>query len=159
MVVTVAIDEGPRFAIGAVAVKDHPELVDRLRVRSGMTFSRTAVADDRATLETLVQDEGYAFALVLPLTHVDLDRATIDVTWEIDRGKRARFGLFDIYNAPTDLVRSELGLAEGEPFSMSRLMAGKQRLISRGLTGVTIATKRGRTPELVDVIVELPAPD
>jgi outer membrane protein insertion porin family len=157
--IAIAIEEGPKFTIGSVIVKDHPELLDKVMTRPGTTFSRTQIAEDRETLQTFYEDQGYAFANVLPLTRVDLEHATIDLTFEIDRGKRARFGRFDIYNAPVDLVRSELGVAEGERFNSSRLETARRRLIAAGFTDVVISTKRGRTPELVDVVVELPSRD
>lgn len=95
------------------------------------------------------QDQGYAFANVLPLTHLDLARATIDLTFEIDRGKRAKFGRFTIYNAPVEIVRRELGIGEGEQFSESKLEAGRRRLIASGFADVVISTKRGAKDDLV----------
>ncbi len=156
--IALEIDEGPKFTMGTVTVVGHEELLDRVWMRPGMTFSRTQIAEDREALSVYYQDQGYAYANVLPLTHVDLAHATIDLTFEIDRGKRARFGRITVYNAPVDVVRRELGIAEGEQFSQSKLELGRDRIRAKGMPGVVISTKRGAKEDLVDVTVELPEP-
>jgi outer membrane protein insertion porin family len=157
--IAIALDEGPKFTMSAVRVKDRPELLDKLWLREGMTFSRTHIADDRELLSTFFQDQGYAYVNVLPMTKVDVEHATIELTYEIETGKKTRIGAVHVYNASVELVRRELGLAEGEMFNETRLEAGKARLIAKGLTDVVISTKHGAKPDTIDINIELPSSD
>jgi outer membrane protein insertion porin family len=68
----------------------------KINLRAGLTFSRTTIAEDREKLSSFYQDQGYAYANVLPLTKVDLDKRQISLTFEISRGKRAYFERINI---------------------------------------------------------------
>jgi outer membrane protein assembly factor BamA len=76
--ITIRIDEGARFSIGAVEFRGFPTAVDDLvRVRAGDLFSRTTLVEDRERLEA-------AFgATVMPMTKMNQQLHTIDLTFEL----------------------------------------------------------------------------
>src|SRR5512140_2505702 len=100
MYLSIPIDEGPVFTIGAVNFKGDlmpagptgpAKNLEKIKMRAGYKFSRTLIAEDREALSSYYQDQGYAYANVLPLTMVDLDKKQINLTFEVARGKRAYF--------------------------------------------------------------------
>lgn len=161
--VTIPIEEGPVFRMGPVTVtgdligsaKANLALV---RVRPGSVFSRTTIAKARETLSDFYQDQGYAYANVLPLTKIDLDRKTIGLTFEIKRGKRAYFERIEIHGntkTATHTIQRALEVVEGDMFTNAGLVEGKRRLYALGFDDVVMATKRGSSDERVVLIVEV----
>jgi outer membrane protein insertion porin family len=161
--VTIPIQEGPVFRMGAITVTG--ELIGsakahlaKLRVRPGRVFSRSLLAADIQTLSELYQDQGYAYANVLPLTKVDLDRKTIGLTLEITRGKLASFERIEVYgNARTTIhaIRRAMDITEGAPFTNAGLLEGKRRILALGVDDVAFSIKRGSSDELVVLTIEV----
>ena len=162
--VTIAIEEGPRFAYGAIDVKGdllgtpahHLALT---RSRPGATFARSMVEADRKTLELHYQDLGFANASVAPRPRVDLAHQRIAVDFEIVRGKRVFVERIDIRgNTKTrdKVIRRELRIAEGELFNATDLERSRQRVMALGyFEAVAISTHRGCCEDMIDVAVEI----
>lgn len=164
MYLSIPVDEGPVFTIGAVNFKGDliggvPKNLSKVRIRPGMTFSRTKIAEDRENLSAFYQDQGYAYANVLPLTKVDLDKRTISLTFEVSRGKRAYFERINIRgNSKTrdKVIRREMKISEGELFNNTNLEVSKRRIMALGFfENVVVSTKRGSSDEFVEVNVEV----
>ncbi|MCX5747933.1 MAG: outer membrane protein assembly factor BamA [Proteobacteria bacterium] len=164
MYLSIPIDEGPVFTIGAVNFKGDligtiPENLGRVHVRPGMTFARTTIAEDREKLSSFYQDQGYAYANVLPLTKVDLPNRRINLTFEVARGKRAYFERINIRgNSKTrdKVIRREMKISEGELFNNTNLEISKRRINALGFfENVVVSTKRGSSDEFVEVNVEV----
>jgi outer membrane protein insertion porin family len=164
MYVSIPIDEGPVFSIGTISFKGDligGEAKNRefIRIQPGATFSRTRIAEDREALSAYYQDQGYAYANVLPLTKVDLEKQTISLTYEVSRGKRAYFERINIRgNSKTrdKVIRREMKISEGELFNNTNLEVSKRRVMALGFfENVVVSTKRGSSDEFVEVNVEV----
>jgi outer membrane protein insertion porin family len=164
MYLSIPIDEGPVFSIGAVNFKGDligspAQNLAKIRMRPGVTFSRTQIAEDREKLSASYQDQGYAYANVLPLTKVDLPNRKISLTYEVARGKRAYFERINIRgNAKTrdKVIRREMKISEGELFNNTNLEISKRRITALGyFENVVVSTKRGSSDEFVEVNVEV----
>lgn len=164
MYLSIPIDEGPVFQIGAVGFKGDligtpANNLSKIHMRPGMTFSRTMIAEDREKLSAYYQDQGYAYANVSPLTKVDLATRRISLTYEVARGKRAYFERINIRgNAKTrdKVIRREMKIAEGELFNNTNLEVSKRRITALGyFENVAVSTKRGSSDEFVEVNVEV----
>ncbi|CAN5809089.1 outer membrane protein assembly factor BamA [soil metagenome] len=164
MYLSIPVDEGPVFTIGSVTFKgdligSSEENAKRIRLKPGMTFSRTIIAEDREKLSSYYQDQGYAYANVLPLTKVDLPKRQINLTFEVARGKRAYFERINIRgNSKTrdKVIRREMKISEGEMFNNTNLEISKRRITALGFfENVVISTKRGSSDEFVEVNVEV----
>jgi outer membrane protein insertion porin family len=161
--VTISIEEGPVFTMGPVAVTG--ELIGSakanlamVRVRPGVTFSRTRIANDRETLSNFYQDQGYAYANVTPVTKVDTARKTIGLTFEITRGKRAHVERIEIHGnskTPTHAIRRAMKIAEGDLFTNLAIVDSKRRIEALGFDHVAIAMKRGSSDGLAVLIFEV----
>ncbi len=164
MYLSIPIDEGPVFTIGQVAFKGDliggtPENLKRIGMRVGQKFSRTQIAEDREHLSSFYQDQGYAYANVLPLTKIDLPNRRINLTFEVARGKRAYFERINIRgNSKTrdKVIRREMKISEGELFNNTNLEISKRRITALGFfENVVVSTKRGSSDEFVEVNVEV----
>ena len=164
MYLSIPIDEGPVFTIGTVAFKGDligtpAQNLAKIRMRTGTTFSRTQIAEDREKLSAYYQDLGYAYANILPLTKVDLPTRKISLTYEVARGKRAYFERINIRgNSKTrdKVIRREMKISEGELFNNTNLEISKRRITALGFfENVVVSTKRGSSDEFVEVNVEV----
>ena len=164
MYLSIPVDEGPVFTIGSASFKGDligttQKNLERIRMRPGMKFSRTLIAEDRESLSNYYQDQGYAYANVLPLTKVDLEKRQISLTFEVARGKRAYFERINVRgNSKTrdKVIRREMKISEGELFNNTNLEVSKRRIMALGFfENVVVSTKRGSSDEFVEVNVEV----
>jgi outer membrane protein insertion porin family len=84
------ISEGDVFSLGKLAVigdleETEQELLARLGVASGETFSRKKLADGIDAVRAFYERRGFAAATVVPITNVDAGRRLVDVTLEIHK--------------------------------------------------------------------------
>jgi outer membrane protein insertion porin family len=164
VLVTVAIEEGPRFDYGAIDVKGDligtpAQHLALIHSRPGATFARSMVESDRKALEVHYQDLGFANASVVPRPHFDLAHHRIAIDYEVVRGKRVYVERIDIRgNTKTrdKVIRRELRIAEGELFSATNLEISRQRVTALGyFEGVAISTRRGSADDRIEVEVEV----
>ena len=162
MHVSIAIDEGPRFTLGAIDINgdllatDHRALI---RSRTGVVFSRTRVQQDRKALEVYYQDRGYANVNVMPRMRLELKDHTVLVGFEVVRGKRVYVERIHIRgNSKTrdSVIRRELKLAEGELFNGSSIERSRRQIAALGyFENVVLSTAPGSSDEFVDIIVAI----
>jgi outer membrane protein insertion porin family len=164
MYLSIPIDEGPIFTIGTVNFKGDligsaAKNLEKIKLRPGVSFSRTMIAEDREKLSNYYQDQGYAYANVLPLTKVDLPNRRINLTFEVARGKRAYFERINIRGnskSRDKVIRREMKISEGELFNNTNLEISKRRINALGFfENVVVSTKRGSSDEFVEVNVEV----
>ena len=164
MYLSIPVDEGPVFTVSKIDFKGDliggvPLHEKKLAVKPGMRFSRTTIAEDRDRLADYYMDQGYAYANVLPLTKVDINKHQIALTYEIARGKKAYFERINIRgNSKTrdKVIRREMKISEGELFNNTNLEISKKRINALGFfETVNVSTKRGSSDEFVEVNVEI----
>jgi outer membrane protein insertion porin family len=164
MYLSIPIDEGPIFSIGKIDVKgdligSKPEHLEKLKIKAGDTFSRTKVSQDLERLTNYYKDQGYAYANVTPLSHTDLDKREVTLTFEIVRGKKVYFERINVLgNSKTrdKVIRREMKISEGELYSETSLDISKKRINALGFfEKVDVSTKRGSSDEFIEVNVEV----
>jgi outer membrane protein insertion porin family len=164
MKVTIAIDEGPRFAYGTIEVKG--DLIGSvahnlalLRSRTGDTFARAGIERDRKALELHYQDLGYARASVVLRPRFDVANRRIAVGFEVVRGKRVYVERIHIRgNSKTrdKVIRRELRITEGELYSGTKLERSRAQIAALGyFENVTVSTRDGSSDEFIDIDVEV----
>lgn len=143
--VTFAVDEGVRTVIGftkleGVRLLPEKELAPRLAVKPGVPYSESAVSADAALLQSLYVDKGFVDAKVEATTRLTApepprgERA--DVTYTVTEGKPVLFGKTIVRgNSRTKpfVIEDRLANAEGEPFSLTRLLETQQALARLGV--------------------------
>ena len=134
--ITIKIDEGPQFKVGAVAVegdlvKAAEEILATLKVVTGEYYSREKVRGDVMRITDLYADEGYAYADVSPRIHEDKEALEVNITYVVHKGKQVYFEKIIISgNTKTrdKVIRRELKVYEEELYSGKDMKKGVRNL-------------------------------
>ena len=164
--ITFNVEEGQQFSFGEItATSDLAEVdpdvfQDAIRLRSGRTYSPTAVETEIARLERLAIREGLNFVRVEPrVTRNDRD-LTLDVEFLLTRGERVFVERIDIEGNTTTLdrvVRRQFRVVEGDPFNPREIRESAERVRALGYFGdAQVEAREGSTPQqvIIDVDVE-----
>lgn len=164
--VTIAVEEGERFKVGPVDVSgdflpDHPkeEIQKLVSLKEGDWFSSAHLRDTIGRIGEIYKDAGYAYVNIVPNTLVNDEQKIIELSIDIDKGHKVRFGRIQIVgNTRTrdKVIRRELRIYEGEYYSSTDLQRS-QRLVNRlgFFETVDLQTSRGDSEELMNVVVEV----
>lgn len=163
--VTVKIDEGEQFRVGKVGVEGSDLPADREPLRQGMdtvpgeVFRASALREDVQKLTERLSEDGYAFATVEPDTQLDGETRTVDVTFQVDRGRQVLVDRIEVTgNTKTrdKVIRREMRLQEQEMFSAQKLRKSREALQRVGFfQEVNISTRRGALDDRMDVVVDV----
>jgi len=160
--VTINIDEGPEYQVGKIDVAGDlkvpkKELISKLTLKSGKTFSGGDMQHDVLTLSDFYSDRGYAYVNVDPRTDVDPAARKVNVTYNISPGREVLVDRIKITgNTKTSdkVIRRELVVQEQEPYSSGKIQKSKQRLDALGyFSNTRISTQPGPTPDKIDLDV------
>lgn len=164
--ITFTIEEGEQYNIGNVMVVskiadiDSSTLSSKLTVHDGEVYNASEVENTVDAIVNELGDKGFAFVNVTPDLDRDAANRTIDVAFNIAEGPKVYVERIDIKgNARTldEVVRREFRLAEGDPYSTTKLQRTEQRLKNLGFFGnVALSNKPGSAPDrtVIDVDVE-----
>ena len=135
--ITFTVEEGERYAFGAIdVVSNVPEIdVESLRevvtTAPGDVYSADAVEESVGALTDTAGDRQFAFADVRPEVRRNRDARTLDITYAIGEGRRVFVERIDIIgNVRTEdrVIRREIQLVEGDPFNRSRLQRSEANI-------------------------------
>ncbi|MFW5966882.1 MAG: outer membrane protein assembly factor BamA [Persicimonas sp.] len=162
--ITIDIEEGDRFSAGQVDVQgdlisDREELFELTDLREGDVFSYGTLQRDMQELQSLYKNAGYAYVNVNPLTRVNSEEKTVDLTYEIQKGEQVDYGRIEIVGndrTQDEVIRRELEIEEGEQFSQSDMERSRQEVERLGyFESVEVTTQRAERDDLIDVRVEV----
>ncbi len=155
--VTFTISEGERYHFGKVTVNSQlrnlagDDLRDKLLMSEGDWYNGDAVGKTADALEEAVHSRGYAFVEVKPKVKRDLDKHTIDLTYDVGEGPRVFVERIDItgnVRTKDKVVRRELGIAEGDAFDASAIRKSRTRLTDLGyFTAAEVTNAPGSAPD------------
>ena len=130
-----------------------------MRLTRGELFNREMLLSDLLALTTLVNDEGYAQALVSPGVEKRKEYPVADVTYRFERGTKFRFGKVEISGNTKTLdrvVRHNLDVADGRTYTATGLKTSKENLTrSSYFKDVKISTAPSTVPGEMDAKVEV----
>lgn len=164
LTVTVTINEGPVFKVGAVDVAGalkfpRKDLLDKLTLKPKEVFSGADMEHDVLTLSDFYSDRGYAFVNVDPRTQVDPAAHTVNLIYTITPGNEVLVDRIKITgNTKTSdkVIRREIQIQEQEPYSAAKIQQSKQRLDQLGFfQSVRISTSPARQPDKIDLDVNV----
>jgi outer membrane protein insertion porin family len=162
--VSIGITEGDQYRIGALGFKGEllestDVLMKKLKEKSGELFSRSNLRTDVFALTDLYADKGYAFANAAPLTKMNPDNHTIDITFEMEKGEKVHIDRVNISGntkSRDKVVRRELRLDEGDLYNATALKRSKQNLMNTGFfEEANLVTAKGSAPDKLDLNVEV----
>lgn len=162
--ITIPIEEGEQFNISKLDVsgdllKSKDQLMRLMKSRDGQLFNRSMLATDIQTLTDLYYDQGYAYANISPLTAVHPETKTIDLTFDIQKGRQVTIERIEVVgnNKTRDrVIRREMRIYEGELFNGSGLKVSKDRVTALGyFETVEVSHKPGSDDSKVVVQVDV----
>ena len=135
------------------------ELRKSLKLTGGDVFNRENLLADVLSLTTVLNDQGYALALVTPLVEKRKDYPLADVTYKMERGDKFRFGKVQVVGNTKTLdrvVRRNLDVADGVTYNATGLKRSRENLNRLAyFKDVKISTAPSEVPQEMDVKVEV----
>ncbi len=135
VIIKIPIDEGPQYKVGEIKIEQDlfPEdkLYNKIRTSSGKVFSLKTLLEDKNILNHLFADYGYAYVKIDTDIQKDVEHKLVNVTFKIDKGPVVYINRIEIEgNTKTrdKVIRRQIRLAEGWPYSASRLEDSEIRL-------------------------------
>ena len=159
--ITIPIEEGPQFRVKTLNVKGDDavspsEIQKNLKTKVGAIYNVAELREDILTISDLYSQKGYAYADANPVSKLNDEDRTVELSIEVDKGKKVYVGNIEILgNLKTkdNVIRREFRLKEGELFDGSKLKRSKQRINNLNFfEDVKIDTHRGQDPELIDIL-------
>ncbi len=138
--ITVKVEEGETYRIGRLdfsgdLLATREEMKARMASHEAQTFNRSLLGRDIQSLSDIYYDQGYAYANITPVTSVNADARTIDLTFDVQKGNQVYIERIDVVgNTKTrdKVVRRQLQVYEGELFSGSGMRRSKDRVMRLG---------------------------
>ncbi|NIX77150.1 outer membrane protein assembly factor BamA [Microvirga terricola] len=164
-IITISVQEGEQYRIGAVNVDSRiPEISsDSLRsdvaTSSGSVYNADAVEKTLQAVTTNVARRGNAFAQVRPVGNRNPATNTIDLNYVIEEGPRIYIERINVRgNTRTRdyVVRREFDLGEGDAYNKVLVDRAERRLNNLGFfKRVRISNEPGSAPDRVIVNVDV----
>lgn len=134
--ITINVHEGEPYTVSEIHIAGEmivPETSLRrlISVRKGETFSRQEVTATSNRISSGLADFGYAFSDVDPLTKLNDDDHTVELTFFVDPGKRAyvrRIAFTGNDKTNDETLRREMRQFEGATFSRRAVERSRTRL-------------------------------
>ncbi len=163
--VTINIDEGDQYILTDVKflgdlTLSEEELYALVNLPVGELFSRRLVTRGVNAIEDRLGYEGYAFAVVNPLTEIDDENKTVSLTYAIEPGNRVyvrRINFSGNTRTNDEVLRQETRQMEGAWLDTSKVNQTRTNLNRTGFFRyVAVDTVRvPGSPDLVDVNIEV----
>lgn len=165
--ITMTVDEGKKYKFGKIEiVSEMPELdvgplYEAITAVSGETYNGDQIEESIEALTARLGDLQYAFVEIDPLLQRNQEDQTIDLVFELKESPRVFVERVDIvgnYNTLDKVIRREMLLVEGDPFSISKVKRSEQRVKDLGYFldgGVEIKTAEGSTRDQSIITLEV----
>ena len=138
--VELTITEGERYFTGAVDIagdllNDRSDILREVRLTTGSPFSPAVMNRDMAVLTELYQEQGYAFAQVIPDRRINEKTRIVDVTYNLRAGEKATIRRIEFQgNRETRdfVMRREFLVGENELYNGRKLRESNANLRALG---------------------------
>ena len=158
--ISISVEEGSKYRVGKITGKSDDtvsenDVLKALQMKTGDVYSLSKVRAGVLSIGDLYSERGYAYADVNPITKINENSRTVDVSIEVDRGRKIYVGEITVQgNTRTldNVIRREFRLKEGALFDSVKLRRSKQRINNlQFFEDVKIDTRRGKASDLVDI--------
>jgi len=134
--ITANIQEGDQYKFGKQdltgnLIYDKNVMEKYLVTTEGVTFAQNKIEMTNNTLKAVLSNRGYAFAEVQPVTKINDDSKTVDVTFFVQPGKKVyvrRINFIGNTKTKDEVMRREMRQFEGAWFSQALIDRSKLRL-------------------------------
>jgi len=163
--ITYKIDEGKQYRVGNVDVyiergnqEAEKALKKFLKLQKGKIFNVSKLKKDVMFIQDYMADKGYAFAQVIPDVKQDRDKLIANVTYMVKPNKKIYVRNITISgNSRTmdRVIRRELYLSEGEPFTKKDMRDSIDALKRTGFFSDVTIVPRQVGPDTMDLVVNV----
>ena len=163
--VRIVVTEGKQFVVGAVKISgdtlttDRSELLEKLKINKKDYFDRESIVKDVDYLTESCNNEGYAYASVVPQTVPDEKEQRVDVTYKMNKGSLVyinRISITGNLKTRDKVIRRQLAIMEGDLYNRRKLKSSYMRLTQlRYFSEVDFKTGKGPSEGLMDVNIEI----
>jgi outer membrane protein insertion porin family len=162
--ITISLSEGEQYRTGKLDMSGDildgkEELLEKLKLKGGEVFSRSALSKGIDAISTAYGDKGYAYAEIRPLTKVNNADKTIDITVDVKKNEPVYIERIDLVgNVRTrdKVIRREVGVGEGDLYSATELKRSRDNLRRLGyFEDVRISEGRGSAPDKIKLNVSV----
>jgi outer membrane protein insertion porin family len=159
--ITIPVEEGPQFRVKSLDIKgdetvSQDVIQKNIKTKVGEVYNVSQLRQDILTITDLYGQKGFAYADANPVSKLNDDDRTAELSVEVDKGKKVYVGNIEVLgNIKTkdNVIRREFRLKEGELFDGSKLKRSKQRINNLNyFEDVKIDTHRGQDPDLIDIL-------
>ncbi|WP_236069210.1 outer membrane protein assembly factor BamA [Citreicoccus inhibens] len=138
--ITIHVVEGDAYDIGKIDFSGDLEVskeqLSRLMTsHSDERFNRSQLSTDIQSISDVYYDRGYAYANINPVTSVNADNRTVDLTFDVQKGPQVTIERIDLVgNSKTrdKVIRRELRVYEGELYNGSGVRRSRERVTALG---------------------------
>ncbi len=163
VIIKIPIEEGPQYKVKEVKIIQdlfpEEEIYKRLNIKPGKIFSLGELKEDEVIVTHLFSDFGYAYAKVDTNFEKIPGENALKVTFKVDKGPMVYVNRIEIEgNTKTrdKVIRREILLAEGWPYSGKRLEKSEERLRRLGFfEDVKIEKEKGVKEEDLNLKVKV----
>jgi outer membrane protein insertion porin family len=162
--ITISLSEGEQYRTGKLDMSGDildgkEELLEKLKLKGGEVFSRSALSKGIDAISTAYGDKGYAYAELRPLTKVNNADKTIDITVDVKKNEPVYIERIDLVgNVRTrdKVIRREVEVGEGDLYSATELKRSRDNLRRLGyFEDVRISEGRGSAPDKIKLNVSV----
>ena len=164
LLLTIHVFEGRQYRVGEIRFSGESgltekEIREKGKLKSGDVFSRDTLLADVLSLTNVLNDQGYALALVSPLVEKRKEYPLADVTYKMARGEKFRFGKVEVVGNTKTLdrvIRRNLDVSDGRTYTATGLKKSKENLTRLSyFKDVKISTAPSVVSQEMDVKVEI----
>ena len=162
--ISIRVEEGESYKVGKLDFSGDllvgKDVLHRLMTsKEDQTFNRSLLAKDIQAITDVYYDSGHAYANITPVTAVNAEAKTIDLTFDVQKGPKVYIERIDIVgNTKTrdKVIRRQLRVYEGELFNGTGMRRSKEKATALGFfETVEVTHKPGSDGEHVVVQVEV----
>lgn len=165
--ITMTVDEGKRYKFGKIEISseipdiDIAPLYEAINAYSGEWYNGDKIEESITALTNRLGDLQYAFIEIDPLLERNQEDQTINLVFELKESPRVFVERIDIvgnYNTLDKVIRREMLLVEGDPFSVSKVKRSEQRIKDLGYfldSGVEVKTEEGSSRDQSVITIEV----
>lgn len=160
------IKEGPQYFAGKIDITgdllgSKKDLLKILELKEGDVYNPFLQNQDRTSLTETYQEQGYAFARIIPQTKINDDSKLVDITYHIIKKEKAYLGRIDFSGNSTTrdfVIRREFEVQEGELYNGKKLRLSRENLERLGFFEAGFPIDQNRHEEednILDLLTSL----
>ena len=159
------INEGKRYRVSSIAIdtllSDLPNINFRnlIPVNDGEWYNVRKLEKGIANINNTLADLGFAFSEIRPTSKIDDDSGTIELTFNIDEGKKNFIEYINITGNTRTLdsvIRREILLVEGDPFNRLKLKRSERNIRNLGFfKKVNVTAEAGSKSNLANLNIDV----